>query len=97
MEMDEIYQRIREQFGMEDGSDEIEVDVVTVDGVEYTELAHIPLDGEVYVYLSNLEDPTSTLIQRLTVEDGEEYLNPLRSQEEYQRALAAFYQKMLGD
>lgn len=97
MEMDEIYQRIREQLGVEDDSGEMEVDVITIDGVEYTELAQIPLDGEVYVYLSDLENPTDTLIQRLTVEDGEEYLNPLRSREEYQRALAAFHRKMLGD
>ena len=79
-----------------DDEGEIEVNVIEIDGVEYSELMQLPLDGNVYVYLSDLDNPDNFIIHKLIEEDGEEYIVGLESKEEFDKALMHFSKMMLG-
>lgn len=78
-------------------NEEIEVNVITIDGIEYTEVMRLPLDGNIYVYLSDLDNPDNFFIHKLIEEDGKTYIIGLDSKEEFDRALLHFNKTLLDN
>lgn len=83
-----------DKLGLND-HDEIEVNVVEMNGKEYSEIMRLDLDGNTYVYLSALDDSGDFFIHRLIQENGETFIEGLDSKEEFDKALIRFTQKML--
>lgn len=81
-----------------DSSDEMDVNVIEIDGKEYSEIMRLDLDGKTYVYLSVLDDPGDFIIHRLIEENGETFIEGLDNKEEFDNALLHFTETMLkGD
>ena len=99
MDIGDLFKKLENMLSSlgSDDEGEVEVNVVEIDGVEYSEVMRLPLDGSVYVYLSDLEDPENFMIRKLTEEDGETYLIGLDSREEFDKALIHFSKKVLGE
>lgn len=88
--IDDLLNRVSEKldaFGL--GKDEY-VNVIERDGVEYTEVMRLDLDGNTYLYFSDLDHPENFFINKLEIEDGVEYCNGLDSDEEFDNALNHF-------
>ena len=66
---------------------EKECNVVTLDGTEYTEINRLEKDGNTYVLLSNLDNPTDFCLKIVIKKDGTDYINGLRSEEEVNQIL----------
>lgn len=66
---------------------EKECNVVTLDGTEYTEINRLEKDGNTYVLLSNLDNPTDFCLKKVIKKDGTDYINGLRSEEEVNQIL----------
>ena len=64
----------------------IEVDTIEIDGTKYDVIGRI----DNYVYLSNPDDPKDFMIKKETEKDGEKYLSPIETREEFDKALALF-------
>ena len=60
-----IKRRIQKKYPIDaEGADEeIGVNMVEFDGVEYMELIKLPLDGNTYVFLSNPEDTSDFFVK----------------------------------
>lgn len=80
-----------------DGDGDVEVDVVEIDGVEYSEVMRLSWNGNTYVYLSDLDHPEDFLIQRYYIENGEEYIVGLESTAEFDEVMKQFAKRMLND
>lgn len=72
------------------GDDEVETNVIDIDGVEYAEVMRLEMDGNTYLYFSDLDNPEDFCIRKLEVEDGVEYVCGLDSEEEFDNALNQF-------
>jgi len=66
---------------------EKECNVVTLNGIEYTEINRGEKNGNTYVLLSNLDDPTDFCIKKLVNKDGIDYINGLTNEEEFNELL----------
>ena len=66
---------------------EKECNVVTLDGVEYTEIHRLENNGNTYVLLSNVDNPTDFCIKKLIQKDSEDYIVGLSSEEEFNEIL----------
>ena len=66
---------------------EKECNVVNLDGIEYTEIHRLENNGNTYVLLSNLDNPTDFCIKKLGVKNGESYIRGLSSEEEFNEVL----------
>ena len=66
---------------------EKECNVVTLNGVEYTEIRRIENKGNTYVVLSNLDDPEDFCIKKLIKKDGNDFICGLDSEDEFNEIL----------
>ena len=66
---------------------EKECNVVTLDGVEYTEIQRLENKGNTYVLLANLDDPTDFCIKKVIEKEGTPYIKGLSSEEEFNEVL----------
>jgi len=66
---------------------EKECNVVTLNGVEYTEINRLNNKNNTYVVLANLDDPSDFCIKKLITRDGLNYINGLDSEEEFKEIL----------
>lgn len=66
-----------------------EVNVIKIDGVEYTEVSRTETGGKRYVLLADLKDPQNFMVQRLVTENGETFIEGVESRAEFERALTA--------
>ena len=64
----------------------MDVDTIVIDDTKYMLVSKI--NG--YVYLANVENPKDFIIQKETEKDGEKYLTPIESREEFIKALELF-------
>lgn len=64
----------------EDGA---EVECVEIEGHDYIIAKRIEIAGTTYLYLVNEDDIMDFIIQKLIVEDGEEYITGLDSDKEF--------------
>ena len=94
---DDMLKRLDEKLSEAGYDDEMEVNVVEIDGTEYSELMQLQFDGNTYVYLSDLDNPDNFIIHKLVIEAGEEYLIGLDSKEEFDKALLRFSKTILGE
>ena len=74
----------------EEATDEegTEVECVEIDGHDYIIAKRIEIAGTTYLYLANEDDVMDFIIQKLIVEDGEEYITGLDSDKEFDRVQA---------
>ena len=66
---------------------EKDCNVVTLDGVEYTEIYRLDNNGNTYVVLSNLDNPTDFCIKKIIKDKDEPYIVGLSSEEEFNEVL----------
>ncbi len=64
----------------------IDVDTIIIDNIKYAVIAEI----NNYVYLANIENPKDFMIRKETEKDGEKYLAPIESDDEFKKALELF-------
>ncbi len=64
----------------------MDVDTIVIGDTKYMLVSKI--NG--YVYLANVENPKDFIIQKETEKDGEKYLTPIESREEFIKALELF-------
>ena len=64
----------------------IDVDTIEIDGTKYVVIGRI----DNYVYLSNPDDPKDFMIKKEVEKDGEKYLDPIETREEFNKALELF-------
>ncbi len=67
---------------------ETEVDCFEIDGHNYFEIKRIEIVGNTYLLLLNEDDYMDFVIQKVTIEDGEEYATDLDSEKEFDLVLA---------
>ena len=70
-----------------------EVNVITLNNIDYIIIDEITIEGVTYIYLVNENDDNDFLIQKLKLKDGQNYLTNLANREEYNLALIAFENK----
>ena len=74
--------------------DEKKFNVITLeDNIEYTEIDKIEYNNNIYVFLSNLENPEDFCIRKLINKNNEEYIIGLESQQEFDEVLSLFTKK----
>ena len=73
---------------------EKELDVVTIDGVNYLILEKIDYNDNSYVYLSNVMDMNDTLIKKIDKNDSKVVV-PLDDENEFELACNLFLKYML--
>ena len=71
-----------------------ELDVVTIDGVNYLILEKIDYNDNSYVYLSNVMDMNDTLIKKIDKNDSKVVV-PLHDENEFELACNLFLKYML--
>ncbi len=76
------------------GEDEIEVECIEIDGHDYIIAKKIEIAETTYVLLVNKDDATDLFIQKVIVEDGEEYLTSLDSDKEFYLVLTNLQRDM---
>ena len=72
---------------LDDGGDPdemTEVECVEIDGHDYIIAKTIEIAGNTYLYLVNEDDVMDFLVQKVIVEDGEEYITGLDSDNEFE-------------
>lgn len=70
-----------------------EVKTINMDGIEYIVADEILIDDIKYIYLSNENDPIDFIIQKIEIDNNEEYLVKLKDEEEFDKALQVFFNK----
>lgn len=87
----DLLKKLSNTITKSDQSDvETEVNVVEINGIEYSELMQLQIDGNTYVYLADLDNPSNFMVRKLIFEDDGQYLIGLDSKEEFDKALACF-------
>ena len=77
---------------------EEEIEVVTLEnGLDYMVIDEIPNGSVTYVYLANVDDEKDTCIRKVTEVDGEDIINGLDSEDEFNKALLLFTKKHKKD
>ena len=77
---------------------EEEIEVVTLEnGLDYMVIDEIPNGSVTYVYLANVDDEKDTCIRKVTEVDGEDIINGLDSEDEFNKALLLFTKKHKND
>ena len=66
---------------------EKECNVITLNGIEYTEIHRLENKGNTYVLLSNLDNPTDFCIKKLIYKNGEIYIRGLDNGKEFNEVL----------
>jgi hypothetical protein len=74
----------------------VEMNFVTLeDGLEYAIIDEIEMNFQKYVYLANIKSDDGFLIRKVKDENGENYLTGLDNDQEFDKALKAFQDKLL--
>ena len=78
------YESVMSVLGEEATDEEsTEVECVEIDGHDYIIVKRIEIAGTTYLYLVNEDDVMDFIIQKIIVEDGEEYITGLDSDKEF--------------
>ena len=76
--------------------EEKEYNVITLeDNIEYTEIDKIEYNNNTYLFLSDLENPENFCIRKLVIENDEEYIIGLETEEEFDKILNLFILRSL--
>ena len=65
-------------------------------GIEYTEILRVSSDNNIYILLSNLNDPTDFYIRKVITEDGLEKALNIDDRKEYEKAVALFLKNAIN-
>lgn len=74
-----------------------EMDVIEIDGIDYAILKEFEIKGTAYVHLVNVNDPLDFMFRKVLIEDGEEYLVGLDSDQEFDLVFAYDQKFLLQD
>lgn len=74
--------------------EDIETNVVMLDGIEYTEICRLDDNGNTYVFLSNINNPKQFCIKKLIKENDKELTLGIESDEEFNHLYELFMQKI---
>ena len=64
---------------------------VEIDGVQYREQSEVVVDGQRYVLLTDIHEPSNIVIRRLC-----EYYDPLESRSEFENILSIFHAQQVS-
>lgn len=70
-----------------------EVKVIDLEDGSYIISDEIVLNNTKYIYLTNEDDLMDFCIRKIAMENGEEFIEVLDTEEEFDRAMQAFLQK----
>lgn len=70
-----------------------EYDVVSIEGIEYIQVDKIEIEGNIYVFLSEVNNIDNFIIKKYIVDDGKEYFEGLESNNEFDKVLTYFLKK----
>lgn len=70
--------------------------VVLENGIEYTEISRMKLDGNTYVFLSNLDEPSDFCIRKLLVNNNKEEIVGLDDEDEFDKVFNLFIEKHIN-
>lgn len=85
-ETKQVYDLISDMLG---GNDELtEVSVVEIDGTDYYIIKEFTVKGTTYAHLVSENDPLDFMYKKVIIEDDEEYLVELDSDEEFELVVA---------
>lgn len=68
----------------------IEVETIMFDEKEYMIIKRKKVDDDTYVLISNIEDPNDYTIRKEIIENGEEVVVGLSSEEEFDKVIPYF-------
>lgn len=86
-EMKQVYDMISSVL-TENDNDEVEIESVEIDGTDYMIIKEFVIKGTTYVHLVNETDPLDMMYRKIIIEDGEEYLVGLDSEQEFDLVVA---------
>ena len=86
-EMKQVYDMISSVL-TENDNDEVEIESVEIDGTYYMIIKEFVIKGTTYVHLVNETDPLDMMYRKIIIEDGEEYLVGLDSEQEFDLVVA---------
>lgn len=69
---------------------EKEVEVITINGIDYMIMKEAEHNGISYIFLSNPDDPKDMMIRKNSKEKSDEY-GPLDNEEEFNKACLALF------
>ncbi len=69
------------------------VKIVSLNGIDYIVTDEINIDNTRYVYLTNENDFLDFCVRKIVVINGEEYLEKLDNDDEFDKALKVYYDK----
>lgn len=81
----------------DDDDGEMEVSVIEIDGKDYFIAKEFVIKGTTYVHLVSETDPLDFMYRKITIEDGEEYLERLDSEQEFDLVVAYEQKYVLRD
>jgi len=81
----------------DDDDGEMEVSVIEIDGKDYFIAKEFVIKGTTYVHLVSETDPLDFMYRKITIEDGEEYLERLDSEQEFELVVAYEQKYVLRD
>ena len=70
-----------------------EYDVVSIEGIEYIQVDKIEIEGNIYVFLSEVNNIDNFIIKKYIVDDGKEYFEGLENNNEFDKVLTYFLKK----
>ena len=86
-EMKQVYDMVSSML-TENDNNEVEIESVEIDGTDYMIIKEFVIKGTTYVHLVNETDPLDSMYRKIIIEDGEEYLVGLDSQQEFDLVVA---------
>lgn len=92
----ETYNMVYSILGVNE-DEESEVDAFEIDGTDYFVFKEFVIQGTTYYHLVNEKDPFDFLYRKLSIQDGEEYLVGLDSDQEFDRVIAYEQKYILRD
>ena len=82
---------LRREF--QDSMEEIQVNTILIDGIEYCLIDTLADNGKNYYYFVNEANSNDVQVLTDSVKDGEEFFVSIESDNEFDQALKLFYEK----
>lgn len=71
----------------------LDVNLMTIDGIDYVVVNELEEGDNKYIYLSNIDDPNDTIIRKRSSLDADLYI-PLEDEDEYYLANLLLFKKL---
>lgn len=71
----------------------LDVNVMTIDGIDYVLVNQLEEENVTYIYLSNIDDPNDVVIRKSSPNDKDLFI-PLEDEDEYYLANLLLFKKL---